>query len=219
MRVTDMLPPAGRLGRVRFGRWRVQEEEATEAAALQEAWSPDAEGHPLPVGEYTVLLVDGEFSMCDAPFVLRNYVPFLEAAEGDILLTGLGLGCLVRGLLARPAVRSVTVIELHAEVIDLIGPYHRDPRLEIVHADALRWTPPTGRRFDAAMLDIADDRALVQALIDHHRSHVHALWPNPAEFSDEPPAPDVAHLVARARAAVAESPRDPGGETADRRRR
>lgn len=202
MRVTAYLPDHGRRGRARFARWSVGEPDAAVALGLQRTWSPEAEGHPLPAGDYTVLLVDGAFSMCDAPFMLRNYVPFLESAEGDILLTGLGLGCLVRGLLARPAVRSITVVELHRDVIDLIGPHHASARVELIHADALVWAPPAGRRFDAAMLDITDDRDLVERLVEHHASHVHALWPNPAELSDEPPGPDLAHLVAAATGAV-----------------
>ncbi len=203
MRVTDLLPPRGHRGRARLGRWRVGADEAAEALAMQERWSPGAEGHPLPAGEYSVLLVDDEFSMSDAPFVLRNYAVFLEEAAGDVLLTGLGLGCLVRGLLARPAVRTVTVLELHAEVLELIGPHHRHPHLELVHADALAWRPPPGRTWDVAMLDITDDRELVTRLVEHHAPHVRALWPDPADIADEPPGPDVAHLTARARAAAA----------------
>jgi hypothetical protein len=202
MRVTEHLPARGAIGRARFARWRVSDSDARLAEDLQRRWSPGAEGHPLPAGDYTVLLIDDAFSMCDAPFMLRNYVPFVESAEGDILLTGLGLGCLVRGLLARPAVRSVTVLELHPEVIELIAPHLPADRLEVIHADALTWTPPHGRRFDAAMLDITDDRDLVERLVEHHAPHVHALWPNPADLTDEPPGPDLMHLVAAATGAA-----------------
>lgn len=210
MRVAGALPAPARRGRVVLGRWRVDAREAAEADALQRRWSPAAEGRPLPPGEYRVLLIDGAFSMCDAPFMLRNYVPFVLEATGDVLLTGLGLGCVARGLLARPAVRSVTVLELLPEVIDLVGPAHRDPRVEVVPADALRWTPPPGRRFDTAMLDIDDDRLLVERLVAHHSPHVRALWPDPAEMTDEPAGPDLQHLVAAARAS-AEASVAPGG--------
>jgi hypothetical protein len=203
MRVTGHLPPSGRRGRAAYGRWRVTEAESADALERQRRWSPDAAGHPLPAGEYTVLVVDGAFSMCDAPFMLRNYVPFVAAAEGDILLTGLGLGCLVRGLLARPAVRTITVLELHADVIDLVAAHHTSSRVEVIHTDALTWTPPAGRRWDSAMLDIADDRGLARRLIDHHAPHVHALWPNPDDLSDEPLGPDLAAMVAAATRAIA----------------
>lgn len=202
MRVTGRVPP-GHRGRARVGRWRVGAAEARAALTRQRALTPDAEGHPLPAGEHTVLLVDGAFSMCDAPFVLRNYAPFLEVAHGDVLLSGLGLGCLLRGLLARPAVRSVTVVELHVDVLALVGPHHADPRAEIVHADAFSWTPPAGRRWDAAMLDLADDADLVARLADRWSPFADALWPDPAAMGDGPPPPDVVRLVGAARAAVA----------------
>jgi len=203
MRVTGLVPAPAARGRARTGLWRVGAAEAAAAERRQWRWSPAVAGHPLPAGDYTVLLVDGEYSMCDAPFTLRNYVPFLDAAHGDVLLTGLGLGCLVRGLLARPAVRSVTVLELHADVIALVGPRHLHPALDLIHADALTWAPPPGRRFDVAMLDIDDSPGLVRRLVDHHLPHVGALWPNPDEVVDGPLGPDLSHLVTRARAAGA----------------
>jgi hypothetical protein len=200
MRVTGRVPAPAERGRARIARWTVSADEAWAAAALQRIWSPDAEGHPLPAGDHTVLLVDGELAMTDAPFCLRNYVHFVEAAEGDVLLTGLGLGCLVRGLLGKPAVRSITVLELHADVLELVGPHHRDARVELIHADALEWRPPRGRRWDVAMLDITDDRELVERLVARYCGCVGALWPNPDEIPDAPPGPDLERLVARARA-------------------
>jgi hypothetical protein len=202
MRVTGRGPVDGRRGAASIGRWRVDDAAAAHALYAQRRWSPDAEGHPLPAGDYTVLAIGGAYSMCDAPFTLRNYVPFVEAARGDILLTGLGLGCLVQGLLARPAVRSVTVLEIEAGVLDLVGPSVRDARVETIHADALSWRPAGGGRFDAAMLDIDDDARLVARLALHHAPWVNALWPDPAHMTDVPLGPDLAHLVASAQAAV-----------------
>ena len=199
MRVTGRLPVPAELGRARLARWSVSADEARAAEGLQRIWSPGAEGHPLPAGDHTVLLVDGELAMTDAPFCLRNYVPFLEAAEGDVLMTGLGLGCLVHGLLGKPEVRSITVLELHAEVLELVGPSCRGPRVELVHADALAWRPPPDRRWDAAMLDVADDRALVERLLARYEPVVDALWPHPDEVPDGPPPPDLERLAARAR--------------------
>jgi hypothetical protein len=207
MRVTGRVPAPARLGRARLRRWTVSPAEARAAERLQRLWSPFAEGPPLPAGDHTVLLVDGAFSMADAPFVLRNYVPFLEAAAGDVLLTGLGLGCLLRGLLAKPEVSSITVLELHRDVLELVGPYHRDARVELVHADALRWEPAPGRHWDVAMLDIADDRDLVERLVARHIRWADALWPNPAEMLNRPRARE--HL-SRAAVGAARADGPPG---------
>jgi hypothetical protein len=182
MRVTGRLPGSGRLGRARLRRWSVSDRQARALAALERTFSPFAIAEPLPAGDHTVLLLDGALSMTDAPFVLRNYVWFLRAARGDVLLTGLGLGCLVRGLLALPEVRSITVLELHADVLGLVGPHYRDPRVEILHADALSWDPPSARRWDCAMFDIAEDLALLEALHARYAPYVHERWPNPVEL-------------------------------------
>ncbi|MCU0308671.1 MAG: hypothetical protein MUE51_13070 [Thermoleophilia bacterium] len=202
MRVAHRLPRRAAAGPARIGRWVVDEATAATALTLQRLFAPGAEGHPLPMGEYAVLVVDGAYSMCDAPFTLRNYGPFLDAAEGDVLLTGLGLGCLVHGLVARPAVRSVTVLEIHPEVIGLVGPSVRHPAVEVVRADALAWRPPAGRRFDHAMLDLGDDRRLVARLVAHHAGWADALWPDPEGIPDGPLTPDLRFLVDRARAAA-----------------
>lgn len=202
MRVVGRTPAPASRGRARIGLWRVDAAEAATALALQRRVAPEVADHPLPEGEYAVLLLDGAFSMCDAPFVLRNYVPFLESVAGDVLLTGLGLGCLVHGLLARPAVRSVTVLEWDEDVIALAGPAVRHPRVRLLRADAFTWTPPPGVAFDAAMLDLDDEPRTVARLVDHHAAHVRALWPDPDLMSDEPPTEDVASLLARARAAA-----------------
>jgi hypothetical protein len=202
MRVTERLPTNARLGRAAIGRWRVDAPAADRALNLQQIWSPGATGHPLPAGEYTVLTIGGAYSMCDAPFMLRNYVPFVQSAAGDILLTGLGLGCLVGALAARPAVRSITVLEIDPDVLGLIGPHVRHRGVELISADALAWRPPDGRRFDAAMLDIDDDTELISRLVRHHSPWVTALWPDPAELGDGPLTPDLIHLLRQARSAV-----------------
>ena len=137
--------------------------------------------------------------MSDAPFVLRNYVPFLEAAEeGDVLLTGLGLGCLVRGLLARPLVRSVTVVELHADVLELIGPYYRRPGVELVHADALDWEPPRAGAGTWRCWTSSTTASSSRACLDHYGHGSTRSWPNPAEIPDQPAGPDLEHLISRA---------------------
>ena len=108
-----------------------------------------------------------------------------DATDLDVAVGGLGLGYTARAALDDPRVRSVTVVEALAEVID----WHRrdllpataglasDPRLRFVHADffaaarstgGLDSTSP-GRRFDGVLLDI-----------DHSPRHV--LHPSHAPF-------------------------------------
>src|SRR6185295_15069938 len=74
----------------------------------------------LPPGIYTFLyrLTDatlhhdppGEVVMEDTPFELQTHLGFVMHARGRVLVTGLGLGCVIRGLLANPSVEHITCI-------------------------------------------------------------------------------------------------------------
>jgi hypothetical protein len=86
------------------------------------------------------------------------------ASHGRVIINGLGLGMLLEGILAKtdsngdPSVSFVRVIEIDADVIALVGPHFaHDPRVEIVHSDALTYKPPKGEPpFDYAWHDIWD---------------------------------------------------------------
>lgn len=55
---------------------------------------------------------------------------------GHVLCAGLGLGLMVRHLLARPDVSLVEVVEIDADVIELLTPLLPvDPRLLVIHED------------------------------------------------------------------------------------
>lgn len=118
----------------------------------------------LPAGTYTFLyrLTDatlyctppGEVVMEDTPFELRTHLGFVLHAAGRVLVTGLGLGCVIRGLLANPQVEHITCIENSEDVIKLVGPYMPQERLTIIQADALEWTRDSKEKFDCAWHDL-----------------------------------------------------------------
>jgi hypothetical protein len=98
-------------------------------------WPDDFSGHPIsnavmkmkfreaglePFTGYTALLRDtqatlhrnfGDVVMEDTPREIKKHLPILMNAFGKVLVTGLGLGCVVRGLLSRPAVKQIDVVE------------------------------------------------------------------------------------------------------------
>ena len=79
-------------------------------------------------------------------------------ATGRVLINGLGLGMVLEGVLAKPDVTYVRVIEFDADVIALVAPHFaNDPRVEIVHADAYEYKPAKGEKFDYVWHDIWDD--------------------------------------------------------------
>lgn len=79
----------------------------------------------------------GETVMIDHLPELRTHLEFILRAQGRVLVCGLGLGCVVRGLLANPNVTRVDVIERSADVLSLVAPHMpRDRRLKIHVGDA-----------------------------------------------------------------------------------
>lgn len=80
----------------------------------------------------------GHIVMEDSPRELRKHLPILIHGRGRILKTGLGLGCVVRGLLSKPGVDHIDVIEIDPRIIRHVGPeFSDDPRVSIHLGDAL----------------------------------------------------------------------------------
>jgi hypothetical protein len=122
----------------------------------------------IPSGIYTFLYrltestlhldPPGEVVMEDSPFELQTHLGFVIGAYGDDLVTGLGLGCVIRGLLKNKKVRHVTCIEQSEDVIKLVGAFMSQERLTIIQADALEWTCKNEKRFDVAWHDLWTNR-------------------------------------------------------------
>ena len=109
--------------------------------------------------EATIHLGPGEVVMEDSIVELRQHLPIWLRGRGRVLITGLGLGCVVRGLLANPDVEHIDVIEIDRGILDVIGPEFADEaRVNLIHGDALEH-PVNGERWDFAWHDIWVDPA------------------------------------------------------------
>lgn len=147
------------------GRWSVERhgvEGVGIAAAVNEGrppWTFLRFRHPCSRRE-TV--------MSDQLSELRTHLEAAQRAHGRVLVTGLGLGCVLRGVLTRPGVEHVDVVERDADVLLLVAAHlPADRRVEIHHADAMAWTRQriaAGDRWDVAW---------------------HDLWSDPGQFEDE----------------------------------
>ncbi len=81
--------------------------------------------------------------MEDSPNELSRHLPIWMRAHGRVLITGLGLGCVVRGLLASPKVTHIDVVEIDAGIIRVVGAeFAENPRVTIHQADALQFDLP-----------------------------------------------------------------------------
>lgn len=95
--------------------------------------------------------------MSNTPMEIRTNIKAYRAATGRVLINGLGLGMLLEGILRKDDVTYVRVIESEQDVLDLVGVHYKNPKLEIVHADAYEYRPQKGEVFDYVWHDIWDD--------------------------------------------------------------
>lgn len=138
-------------------------------------------------GSYTELRKGGITYMTDLYDEWWTQLPAIERARasgGRILITGLGLGMVVREILCNPSRRSdvqeVVVIENAAEVIELVAPSlvaEFGALVRVIEADAFSWSPPIAGRFDVVWHDIWPDpnAAAVDEEMNRLREH-HAPW-------------------------------------------
>ena len=155
--MVDMIPE-GTCGSARIGHFSVSPKEAG-LTALRAALN----GHPssvVPPGRYARLLVDGRIMMADTLMEKRSNTKLIEISKGHVLLGGLGLGMVVWPLLAKkPALHSLTILEINPDVISLVGRHlPRDSRLEIIQADVFKWSPSKRLpKFNTIYFDIWPD--------------------------------------------------------------
>lgn len=160
--------PEGESGNWAIERFRVSGRDST-LSIMRAALNEFGVRGFVPPGEYSRLIrrnVVGDpneipdFSvvvMSDTPDEVRDFVPFVERAFGSVFVAGLGLGVVVRALLERSEVGSVTVVERSADVIALAAPHYEaryGDRFAVVHGDAFAYLPP--RRFDFVWFDVWD---------------------------------------------------------------
>jgi spermidine synthase len=109
---------------------------------------------------------EGEVVMEDSRHELQKHLAIWLNATGRVLVTGLGLGCVVRGLLASPQVEHITVVELDPQILRIVGhEFQFNPRVTLIRGDAL--TVQLTGQFDYAWHDLWTDG-------DEHLQVLHA---------------------------------------------
>lgn len=111
--------------------------------------------------EATLHRPPGDVVMEDSVQELERHLPIWLGAHGRVLITGLGLGCVVRGLLASPRVEHIDVVEIDADILRIVGgEFAGNPRVALHHGDALTYDFGPGVRWDCAWHDLyVDDGA------------------------------------------------------------
>lgn len=168
--------PEGASGEWRIERFWISQQQSAFTRLRAMMGSGGGRGY-LPPGEYTMLKRGETVVMSDTPDEIADHLEAVQLASGRVLINGLGLGMVAKAMLERPEVERVTVVELSADVIKLVGPslkaYTDAGRLTIVQADAYAYTPPKGERFTVVWNDIWDtiSSANLEGMARLHRKY------------------------------------------------
>jgi len=114
-------------------------------------------GRPVPPGTYTRLMKKGALDpmMSDTPAEINDHLDFIHQATGKCLLNGLGLGVVLKAILAKPEVTHIDIVEIEQDVINLVWPTYQDGnRVTLYHADAFTIQWPKDKHWDCAWHDI-----------------------------------------------------------------
>jgi hypothetical protein len=142
--MTEVLPE-GERGKVKIKHFTV-----TKRGDFNGAMGDPGPLQARPPGTWVALEIDGIGWMYDVPDERRWNLPIVEAARGDVLIGGLGLGMILHPILKKPEVVSVTVLENNEDVAALVLPslegVEGREKLSVVFADAEHWIPPGWHR-------------------------------------------------------------------------
>jgi hypothetical protein len=147
--------------------WSIQHFTVSEEEAKRFNFSLIFSGHgsrSIRAGEYTKLVhKERGVVMSDTPAEMSDHSYFVRKAKGSVLINGLGLGMVLYNCALKEEVSKITVIEIDADIIELVGSQYKnqfDGKLNIIHSDALEYIPPKGIRYDCVWHDIWDNICL-----------------------------------------------------------
>ena len=130
-----------------------------------------------------------ECVMADYDAELFTHMNFIQKARGRVFVSGLGLGCVLRGLLLKDDVTRIDVVEKNQEVIDLVCPFvSKYERLNLRKMDVLK-IKLNGESWDYGWHDISTDgnkglakkHAAIIAML-HSRIKQQGAWNFPREL-------------------------------------
>lgn len=104
--------------------------------------------------------------MSDTPFEIECMKDVIEFARGDVLICGLGIGLLPTLIKDKPEVKSITVVELEKDVIDLVWNQIKTDKMRIINADAIKFLADAAEKFDTIHIDLWADIVQPYKIID-----------------------------------------------------
>jgi spermidine synthase len=85
----------------------------------------------------------------------RTNSTFVNRANGDVFIAGLGIGLIVLPIQEKEEVKSITILEKHPEVIELVGKQlPLNEKVKIIQGDVFEYEFARGTKFDTIYFDI-----------------------------------------------------------------
>ena len=155
------------LGVLESRTYRIERVRLTEAqvrlSQTRDAWNGKSwlsRGLKADFDYITLNKIKEGVMMSDTPMERNSNYDFIKRANGDVLIFGLGLGLIVLPLLNADDVRSITVVEVYQDLIDVIQPilkqYDTHNKLNIVRGNCFEYHEQLekGKKFDTVYGDI-----------------------------------------------------------------
>ena len=108
---------------------------------------------------YLALLKNNEIWMSLNPNEIKTMEPYIEKAQGHVLVLGLGMGYVAYMMANKKEVKSVTVIEKDSNVINIFNnllwpSFSSKEKIKIINDDALNYLKRKQRDYDYIFADI-----------------------------------------------------------------
>jgi len=101
------------------------------------------------------LTENGNTWMSDNPFEVESMMGAIEAARGDVLTAGLGIGLFPT--LVKEKVNSIDIVELNPDVISLVFHQVKHEKIRIIQDDLYRYLRTTMKKYDFICVDVWQD--------------------------------------------------------------
>lgn len=134
---------------------------------------------------YHRLTRDGGTLTTDSPNEIYTQCQAFQEAQGNVLVSGLGLGMALGILLGKPGVEYITVVEKEKSIIQLSEPYtnwlRKRYRLQVIHQDIFKYLKTSKGVFNFAYHDIwygTGESEWVETIVPLYRATRKAGIPN-----------------------------------------
>lgn len=96
-----------------------------------------------------------EVVMSDTPMEVRTNFSFIKKANGHVLIAGFGIGFIVMAIQDNPLVKSITIIEKEADILEHVAKkLPLNSKVKLIHGDIFQWSIPKNTIWDVIYFDI-----------------------------------------------------------------